>query len=367
MQTPNSRTPRATDNLISHSQLLPGRIAGMARLNLAKLPTPLDDAPRLSAALGGPRILFKRDDLTGVGLGGNKVRKLEFLIARALHEGADTLIASGGFQSNLVRIAAAMANCVGMRTELVLGGVPGEPRPIVGNLLLDSLLGANVTYVDTEPRWEFGDSIDRVAEAVRRRGGHPYIVPLGGSSPEGIASYVCATLELKQQLAELDVEPQHLVVGVGSGGTFTGLLLGQLNIQTPYRVIGISVSRTRDYLLDKIPEFAREAGTELQLSRFPQRNDVLVHDEYIGASYGALTSSCSEAIRLVARTEGVILDPVYSGKAMAGLIALIRKGLIKRDETVVFLHTGGHPALFAYEASKLLSNASTSQLYQTSA
>ena len=360
MQTPDSPSPRNADNLDSISQRLPGRIAGMPRLNLAKLPTPLDDAPRLTAALGGPRILFKRDDLTGIGLGGNKVRKLEFLIAQALHEGADTLIASGGFQSNLVRIAAAMANCVGMRTELVLGGVPGEPRPIVGNLLLDSLLGANVTYVDTEPRWDFGDSIERVADAVRARGGHPYIVPLGGSSAAGIASYVCATLELQQQLAELDVEPQHLVLGVGSGGTYTGLLLGQLNIPTPYRVTGISVSRTRDYLLDKIPEFAREAGSELHLSRFPQREDVLVHDEYIGASYGALTSACNEAIGLVARTEGVILDPVYSGKAMAGLIALIRKGVIKRNETVVFLHTGGHPALFAYEASKLLSNAGNS-------
>jgi D-cysteine desulfhydrase/L-cysteate sulfo-lyase len=325
----------------------------MPRLNLAKLPTPLDEAPRLSAALG-PRILFKRDDLTGVGLGGNKVRKLEFLIARALEEGADTLIASGGFQSNLARIAVAMANGVGLRTELVLGGVPGEPRPIVGNLLLDSLLGANVTYVDTEPRWDFGDSIERVAQEVRRRGGHPYVVPLGASSAEGVAAYICATLELQQQLAELDIKPQHLIVGVGSGGTYTGLLLGQMNLQAGYRVTGISVSRTRAYLLDKIPEFAGEAGAELQLSLLPHRQDVFVHDEYVGPSYGALTPACSEAIRLVARTEGVILDPVYSGKAMAGLIGMIRGGLIRRDETVVFLHTGGQPALFAYDSEQLL-------------
>lgn len=343
MPTLDSRNP----------QRLPGRISAMPRLNLAKLPTPLDEAPRLSAILG-PRILFKRDDLTGVGLGGNKVRKLEFLIARALREGADTLIASGGFQSNLARIAVAMANGVGMRTELVLGGVPGEPRPLVGNLLLDSLLGANVTYVDTEPRWDFGDSIERVAEAVRQRGGHPYVVPLGASSAEGVAAYVCATLELQQQLAELDIEPQHLIVGVGSGGTYTGLLLGQMNLQAGYRVTGISVSRTREYLLDKIPEFAREAGSELQLSHLPRRQDVFVHDEYIGQSYGALTEGCSEAIRLVARTEGVILDPVYSGKAMAGLIGMIRTGLITGDETVVFVHTGGQPALFAYESGQLL-------------
>ncbi len=354
MQRIDPRTARPARSGFERSQLLPGRIAEMPRLSLGKLPTPLDEAPHLSAALGGPRILFKRDDLTGVGLGGNKVRKLEFLIARALHEGADTLVASGGFQSNLARIAVAMANCVGMKTELVLGGVPGEARPLVGNLLLDSLLGANLTYVETEPRWDFGDSIDRVVDQVRRRGGHPYVVPLGGSSAEGIASYVCATLELNQQLAELEIEPQHLVVGVGSGGTFTGLLLGQMNMQTSYRVTGISVSRTREFLLDKIPEFAREAAADLSLANFPQERDVLVHDDYVGKSYGALTAGCTEAIRLVARTEGVILDPVYSGKAMAGLIALIRKGVITRSETVVFLHTGGQPALFAYEPERLL-------------
>jgi len=355
MRTIDPRIAQPAGSLIDQSHLLPRRIAQMLRLNLATLPTPLEEAPQLSAALGGPRILFKRDDLTGVALGGNKVRKLEFLIARALHEGADTLVASGGFQSNLARIAVAMANCVGMKTELVLGGVPGEPRPIVGNLLLDELLGANLTYVETEPRWDFGDSVERVVEAVRRRGGHPYVVPLGGSSAEGIASYVCATLELKQQLAALDVRPQHLIVGVGSGGTYTGLLLGQLNLQLPYRVTGISVSRTREYLLEKIPEIAREAAVALQLERAPERADVVIYDDYIGESYGVLTASCSEAIRLVARTEGVILDPVYSGKAMAGLIGLIHKGLIKPDETVVFVHTGGQPALFAYDTTALLS------------
>ncbi len=353
MQTPDARDTARTAGSRSNPQPLPGRIAAMPRLNLATLPTPLDEAPRLSAALG-PRILFKRDDLTGVGLGGNKVRKLEFLIARALREGADTLIASGGFQSNLARIAVAMANAVGLRTELVLGGVPGEPRPVVGNLLLDGLLGASVTYVDTEPRWDFGDSIERVAQEVRRRGGHPYVVPLGASSAEGVAAYICATLELQQQLAERDIEPHHLIVGIGSGGTYTGLLLGQMNLQAGYRVTGISVSRTREYLLDKIPEFAREAGAELQLTRLPRREDVLVQDQYIGQCYGALTPGCSEAMRLVARTEGVILDPVYSGKAMAGLIGMIREGLIRRDETVVFLHTGGQPALFAYDSDQLL-------------
>jgi D-cysteine desulfhydrase/L-cysteate sulfo-lyase len=340
----------------SQSDLLPGRIAQMPRLAMAQLPTPLEEAPRLSAALGGTRILLKRDDMTGSGLGGNKVRKLEFIIARALQEGADTLIACGGFQSNLARIAAAMANRVGMRAELVLGGLPDEPRPVVGNLLLDTLLGANVTYVNTVPRWDFGDSIERVAESVRQRGGRPYVVPLGGSGPEGIAGYVCASLELKQQLAALNLAPQRLVVGVGSGGTYSGLVLGQMNLGMSYRVTGISVSRTREYLVDKIPEFAREAAAELNLTHSPEAADVEVYDEYIGDSYGALTDSCSEAIRLTASKEGVILDPVYSGKAMAGLIGLIRSGVIGPRETVIFLHTGGQPALFAYEPGKLLAD-----------
>lgn len=336
---------------------LPGRTGRMPRLTMAQLPTPLEEAPRLSAALGGPRILFKRDDLTGTGLGGNKVRKLEFIIARALQEGADTLVVCGGFQSNFARIAAAMANRIGLSTELVLGGLPGEPRPQVGNLLLDSLLGANITYVDTVPRWEFGDQVERVAEIVRRRGRRPFVVPLGGSGAEGIAAYLCATVELQQQLAERKLTASRVVVGVGSAGTYTGLLLGALNVRTGYRVTGISVSRARHYLVEKIPEFTREAAATLGLERAADVQDVDVYDEYVGESYGALTASCAEAIRLTARTEGVVLDPVYSGKAMAGLIDLIRRGAIGKHETVVFLHTGGHPALFAYPPDALIAPA----------
>lgn len=333
---------------------LPGRTGQMPRLMMAQLPTPLEEAPRLSRVLGGPRILFKRDDLTGTGLGGNKVRKLEFILARALQEGADTLVVCGGFQSNFARIAAAMANRVGLAAELVLGGLPGEPRTQVGNLLLDSLLGASITYVDTVPRWEFGDQVEQVAQLVRRRGGRPFVVPLGGSGTEGIAAYIGATLELRKQLAEQAITANRLVVGVGSAGTYTGLLLGAINARATYRVTGISVSRGRDYLVEKIPEFAREAADALGLDLAPTVDDVDVYDEYVGESYGVLTAECAEAIRITARAEGVMLDPVYSGKAMAGLIDLIRRGVIGRDETVVFLHTGGHPALFAYPPDALV-------------
>lgn len=330
------------------------RIAELPRAIMAQLPTPLEEAKRLSAALGGPRIFFKRDDLTGTGLGGNKVRKLEFIIGKALADGADTLVVCGGFQSNLARIAAAMANRVGLRVELVLGGLPEESRQPVGNLLLDQLLGASITYVDTVPRWEFGDSVERVAAQVRARGGRPYIMALGGSGPEGMAGYLNATLEMIDQFAARALAPDRLFVAVGSGGTYSGLVLGAMNTDVSYRVTGISVSRQREFLLEKVPLATAEALALLGLSRAPVAADLDVYDDYIGAGYGALTEGCREAIELVAATEGVLLDPVYSGKCMAGLIDLIRRGDIGSAETVVFLHTGGWPGLFAYERDQLL-------------
>jgi D-cysteine desulfhydrase/L-cysteate sulfo-lyase len=331
----------------------PTPIAELPRLRLAQLPTPLEEARRLSAALGGPRILLKRDDLTGAGLGGNKVRKLEFVIGRAVAEGADSLVVCGGYQSNLARIAAAVGNRLGLEVVLVLGGEPGESRLPVGNLLLDRLYGATVHAVDTLPRWEFGTGVEDVAEGLRRQGKRPFVVPLGGSSPEGMAGYVNATEELLGQLAELRLQPSHLYVAVGSGGTFSGLVLGALNRHAPYQVVGISVSRTRSYLLEHIPPAAAAAADALELTRRPSGADLCVDDGYLGAGYGAMTVGCSNAISLVARTEGVLLDPVYSGKAMHGLIDHIRTGRIGSSETVVFLHTGGWPALFAYGAAAL--------------
>src|SRR5450755_610207 len=205
---------------VSHRMLpetvsrLPRLTAELPRLKLAQLPTPLEEARRLSEALGGPRILFKRDDLTGVALGGNKVRKLEFVIGRAVAEGADSLVVCGGFQSNLARIAAAIGNRLGLRVVLVLGGEPGEPRELNGNLLLDHLYGVTVHTVDTIPRWDFGTAVQDVADDLRRHGARPFVIPLGGSGPEGMAGYVNATEELMLQLAEMNVRPSRLYVAV---------------------------------------------------------------------------------------------------------------------------------------------------------
>lgn len=317
-------------------------------------PTPLEEAKALTRHLGGPRIFFKRDDLTGAGLGGNKVRKLEYILGRALAEGCDTLIVCGGYQSNLARIASAMGARAGLDVQLVLGGVAGEARPETGNLLLDRLLGATIHFVETEPRWDFGTAIEDLAATLRARGRRPFVMPLGGSSPEGMAGYVDATAELLTQCEHRRILPDHLYVAVGSGGTCSGLLLGATNLNAPYAVTGISVSRTTDFLRDKIAAETREARQMLGLARTPERNTLRLFDDYVGDGYGALTEGALDAIALVGRLEGVLLDPVYSGKAMHGLIDHIRRGLIGAGETVVFLHTGGSPALFAYDSAALL-------------
>ena len=330
------------------------RLAELPRLRLGQLPTPLEEAKRLTDAVGGPGIYFKRDDLTGIGLGGNKVRKLEYIIGGALAEDADTLVVCGGYQSNMARIATAMANRVGLKTVLVLGGLPDEPRPAVGNLLLDHLLGAEIEYVDTVPRWDFGSSVNDVAEDLRRRGRRPYVLPLGGSSPEGMAGYVNATLEMVDQFSDHLIQPSRVFVAIGSGGTYGGLVLGSMNINPSCEVVGISVSRKAEYLKDKIPQQISNAADLLRLDNVPEAGDLSIYDEYVGGGYGELTDGACEAIRLVAETEGVLLDPVYSGKCMAGLLDLIRKGEIAENEKVVFIHTGGSPALFAYDKDSLL-------------
>lgn len=330
-------------------------IDAMPRYRALQGPTPLEEARALSECLGGPRIFLKRDDLTGAGLGGNKVRKLEFIIGKVLAEGQDTLIVIGGYQSNLARISTAMAIRAGLKVELVLGGVPGERREMTGNLLLSHLLGANIHYVETDPRWEFGSFIDDLAQRLTDEGRKVAVMPLGGATPAGIAGYVLATAELMGQFAAQDISPSRLFVSIGSGGTYCGLVLGERNLNPPYKVTGISVSRPRDYLMESTIAATAIAHEALGLPVAPAAADLSISDAYIGDHYGALTDKAREAIRLVAHLEGVLLDPVYSGKGMSGLIDQIRSGEIGRDETVVFVHTGGTPALFAYDPSELLS------------
>jgi D-cysteine desulfhydrase family pyridoxal phosphate-dependent enzyme len=299
-------------------------------LGLAQLPTPLDEAPRLSAALGA-RILIKRDDLTGLALGGNKARKLEFLVRDALDKGCDTLVTGGGAQSNHARMTAAAAAKMGMACHLVLGG--DRPGRLTGNLVLDDLFGAQLHFTATDDWSVWQSEIKRIAAGI---GPKAYAIPIGGSTPVGALGYVHAADEL---LGQMPQPPDWIVVASSSGGTQAGLLVG---LPPSVRVLGIDVARPEPPLAELLPKLAQRTAEAagLVLPKFE-----LHIADHTGDHYAALTDECRAAVRLAAETEGLILDPVYSGKGMAGLIAAVRDKRV--SGTIVFWHTGGAPALFA--------------------
>ena len=309
------------------------------RLNFAHLPTPIETLPRLSEALGGPRLLIKRDDQTGLAFGGNKTRKLEFLVAEARDQGAKTLISGGALQSNHCRQTAAAAARFGFECTLVLtGDIPEQPS---ANLLLDQLFGAQVVYLaDRKDRDRIlQETFDHAAE----KGMKPYLVAYGGSSPTGALGYAFAVKELMEQ----DVHADWIVFATSSGGTHAGLVLGQRVFGYKGKLLGISIDESEEWLKTHVSELATSASEKLgkQIDFLP--TEVLANADYNQAGYGVLTEPEREAIHLFARHEGILLDPVYTGRAAAGMIDLIRKGFFKKDETVLFLHTGGQPALFA--------------------
>lgn len=320
-------------------------IDDIPRLRLGNLPTPLEEAPRLAAELGLKRLLIKRDDLTGLALGGNKVRKLEFLLADAVEKKSDVILTDGGPQSNHARQTAGAARLLGLDTILYLGGPPFER--FEGNLLLDVIFGAEIRYMPNATVGMMEDAMAGAAEELRLAGRRPYVVPIGGSSPVGALGYAAAMRELAEQLGD-DQEPQ-IVHAVGSGGTLGGTILGTRLYLPGARVIGISVGRvTKPF--QKIAQTLAESASEMIGARQSfDPAEIEVYEDYLGERYGVPTEEAIEAILLAARTEALALDPVYTGKTMAGLIDLARKGVIDRDRTTVFIHTGGSPALFAFE------------------
>jgi D-cysteine desulfhydrase len=318
------------------------------RLRFAHLPTPIEELPRLSAALGGPRILVKRDDQTGLAFGGNKTRKLEFLVAEAQEQGAKMLISAGAIQSNHCRQTAAAATRFGFECTLVLAGdMPEQPS---ANILLDRLFGARIVHVtDRKDR-------DRVLQETFNQaaaeGKKPYLVPYGGSSPTGALGYAFAVEEVRTQVSARNLgSVDWFVFGTSSGGTHAGLVLGQRAFGFKGRVLGISIDESEAWLKSRVSELATRASEMLgeRMEFGPQ--DVLANDNYCRAGYGVLTEAEREAVHLFARTEGLLLDPVYTGRAAAGMIALVRKGFFKKEETILFWHTGGQPALFAEKYS----------------
>ena len=316
------------------------------RLNFAHLPTPIEELPRLSDVLAGPRILVKRDDQTGLAFGGNKTRKLEFLVAEAQKQGARTLISGGALQSNHCRQTAAAAAKYGFDCILVLNGeMPDKPS---ANLLLDQLFGAEVvTIADRNERDRvLKETFDKAVADGRK----PYLVPYGGSSPTGALGYAFAMEELMEQNKHVD----WIIFGTSSGGTHAGLVLGQRVFEFKGKVLGISIDESEEWLKSRVSKLATEASERLgERIRF-ESAEVSANADYCKAGYGVLTDAEREAVNLFAKYEGLLLDPVYTGRAAAGMIDLIRKGYFKSEETVLFWHTGGQPALFAEKYANIL-------------
>jgi D-cysteine desulfhydrase family pyridoxal phosphate-dependent enzyme len=324
-------------------------LAALPRVRLAALPTPLDDAPRLSQALrgtrGGPRILVKRDDLTGLAMGGNKVRKLEYHLGDALAQGCDVLVTSGAIQSNHCRVTAAAACKAGIEAVLVLR--PGESEQVQGNLLLDHLLGARVRIAPGPDAASMSAAIEDEVAALRAEGRRPYVVPVGASTPLGAAAYLGAFQEMLQQAAARGVAVDACVFCSGSGGTHAGLAAGAALVGRGVEIVGISDGAHRAVLAPVVSTLVQGLAERLDINLAVPADAVIVLEEY-GGTYGVPTPECVDAMRLAARTEGLILDPVYTGKAMAGLVDLVCRGRWRDGQTVVFWHTGGQPALFAY-------------------
>jgi len=309
------------------------------RINFAHLPTPIEELPRLTESLGGPRILVKRDDQTGLAFGGNKTRKLEFLVAEAREQGAKTLISAGAIQSNHCRQTVAAAARFGFGCTLVLtGDRPAQPS---ANFLLDQLFGAEIVTVSD--RKDRDRILQETFDNAVATGKKPYLVPYGGSSPTGALGYAFAMEEFMDQNTKVD----WIIFGTSSGGTHAGLVLGQRVFGFKGKVLGISIDEPEAQLKAHVSELASQASEKLGERIEFSGDDVLANENYCQAGYGVFGEGEREAIKLFARNEGLLLDPVYTGRAAAGMIDLIRKGFFKKDETVLFWHTGGQPALFA--------------------
>ncbi|NTU74615.1 MAG: D-cysteine desulfhydrase family protein [Anaerolineaceae bacterium] len=316
------------------------------RTKFACLPTPIEMLPRLSSFLGGPNIWVKRDDQTGLATGGNKTRKLEFVLAEAQANGARTLISVGAIQSNHCRQTAAMAAKFGFDCILVLSG--DEPGVKTGNLLLDHLFGAEIVWTTRDRREQ---TLKEVFDQAWADGRRPHLIPLGASDPTGTMGYRQAFFEAQESGLEFD----WMVFASSSGGTHAGLALGAAEKNWQGKVLGISIDAEEDELKQKVAGLVNAASDKYSLGVKIEPMNILVNADYLGAGYAILGEPEKEAIRLFARMEGLLLDPVYSGRAAAGMIDLIRKGYFRREDRVLFWHTGGQAALFAETYAEALS------------
>ena len=322
------------------------------KTSLGFFPTPVAELFRLGKELKGPRIFIKRDDLTGLALGGNKTRKLEIILGEAIAQGCDTIITAGAAQSNHCRQTAAAAAKLNMECHLILGGE--QPENISGNLLLDKIFGCHIHWGGANRK---GEDIHKIFDQLKATGKLPYIVPYGGSNELGAISFIDAVEELTTQTDEVF---SHVVFASSSGGTHAGLILGKHIFKQAFELVGISIDKDEidnqmldQYIINLTNRTAKLIGLEATFSG----RDLILNTNYIGEGYGVIGPLENEAINLTAQLEGILLDPVYTGRAMGGLIDMIRTGAIGKDAKVLFWHTGGAPALFAYSDSLTLGAA----------
>ena len=320
------------------------------RLHFAHLPTPLEPMQRISEALGGPNLWIKRDDCTGLSSGGNKTRKLEFLMADAVEQKADTIITQGAIQSNHARQTCAIAAKLGLESHILLEdrtGYEDEAYAYNGNVLLDQLHGASISVRPGDS--DMNAEMEQLAMQLRDDGKNPYIIPGGGSNEIGALGYVNAAFELTHQANERSLHIDHLVHATGSAGTQAGLVLGMEAMNSGIPVYGVSVRAEKQKQEENVYGLVQRTAAYMGYSpNLVEREKVVANSDYVGPGYGLPTDAMVEAVKMLAQYEGILLDPVYSGKGFSGLIDLVRKGHFKKGENVVFLHTGGSVSLFAY-------------------
>jgi D-cysteine desulfhydrase family pyridoxal phosphate-dependent enzyme len=319
------------------------------RVGIMTCPTPLEEMPTLQKAIGcKPRLFVKRDDTTTSGLGGNKNRKLDFVMAEAKKQGADVIITTAGVQSNHCRQTLALARRMGMDCHLVLTG--DEPEFHQGNLLVYDILGAELHFIgesDAPGAKNPTEEMEKIAQQERARGRKPFLVPIGASTPLGALGYVESVKEISEQVKEFGVKLGHGFLATGSAGTQAGAIVGAREYYPAMKIHGVAVSREAWGQQVKVAELVTDIYKFVGMSKSATPEEVIVHDQYYGPRYGVATKEGIEAIKLVGRTEGLILDPTYTGKCMAGMIDMLKKGMLDDAEAVLFWHTGGSPITFA--------------------
>ncbi len=334
------------------------KIQKFPKQDLIHLPTPFNKLENLTKELGGPNIYIKRDDMTGLAFGGNKSRKLEFIMQDVLEKKADVIITWAGLQSNWCLQTAAAARKFGITPILILFNVYDLPEEYDGNLLLDLILSADIRIKEMGKGSvlhleDVGEILEEAAVEVKESGHAPYIAPIGGSAaggsmenPLGAISYVSACVELMEQAEKKGMNVDYIIHASGSGGTQAGLAVGAKGLSDSTKVLGVSVSEEKSTYTDYVWDIAKDTAAAMDIELELTKNDIIVFDEYLGAGYGEVNKEVAEAVRFMSMREGIFLDPVYTGKAMVALIDLVKKGHFQRENNVVFFHTGGTPALF---------------------